>query len=122
MHSRPLPYARTLRLAGMGAVAALAVTACGGTSSGGASPTSSGEPGHAVVTITEAEGCEVSSTTFPAGALTFDITNKDNNSVTEVELELGGRIVGEKENLPPGFSGSFSVNVDGGEYELVCPG
>jgi iron uptake system component EfeO len=74
------------------------------------------------VTISEADGCQVSATSFRAGALTFDITNKDANAVTEVELEANGRIVGEKENLPAGFTGSFSVNVDGGSYELVCPG
>jgi iron uptake system component EfeO len=34
----------------------------------------------------------------------------------------GERIVGEKENLPPGFSGTFAVNVDPGEYTLYCPG
>jgi iron uptake system component EfeO len=105
----------------MGAVTALAVTACGGSSSGGSSP-SSGDARHAVVTISEAGGCEVSATTFPAGALTFEVTNKDANAVSEVELEADGRIIGEKENLPPGLSGSFSVNVDGGDYELVCPG
>ena len=40
------------------------------------------------------------------GALTFKITNKDATAVSEVELLSGERIVGEKENLPPGFSGT----------------
>jgi iron uptake system component EfeO len=122
MHSRPLPLARTLRLAGTGVATALAVAACGGSSSGGGDATPSGEEGHAIVTISEAKGCELSATTFPAGPLTFDITNKDANAVTEVELEKDGRIVGEKENLPAGFSGHFTVKVDGGTYEVVCPG
>lgn len=122
MYSRPLPHARTLRTAGTGAVVAVAVAACGGASSGGGTAGASGSSRHAVVTISEADGCQVSATSFRAGALTFDITNKDANAVTEVELEANGRIVGEKENLPAGFTGSFSVNVDGGSYELVCPG
>jgi iron uptake system component EfeO len=74
------------------------------------------------VTITAADGCQVSSTSFPAGALTFDVTNRDATATSEVELQSGERIVGEKEDLPPGFSGTFSVNVDGGNYDLYCPG
>jgi iron uptake system component EfeO len=74
------------------------------------------------VTITAADGCAISSTSFPAGALTFNVTNKDANGVSEVELQSGERIVGEKENLPPGFSGSFAVNVAAGKYTLYCPG
>ena len=34
----------------------------------------------------------------------------------------GDRILGEKENLPPGFSGSFSLQLGPGTYELYCPG
>jgi len=30
--------------------------------------------------------------------------------------------VGAKENLPPGFSGTFSVTVDAGTCTLYCPG
>jgi iron uptake system component EfeO len=32
------------------------------------------------------------------------------------------RIVAEKENLPPGFSASFSRRLGGGSYRLYCPG
>jgi iron uptake system component EfeO len=74
------------------------------------------------VTITAADGCQISSTTLPAGALTFKVSNRDATAVSEVELQSGERIVGEKENLPPGFSGSFAVNVDAGSYTLYCPG
>jgi iron uptake system component EfeO len=105
-----------------------ALTACGPSSSGSgpapsgpqsSSPTSSRV---ANVTITAASGCQMSSTNLPAGALTFKVANKDATAVSEVELQSGERIVGEKENLPPGFSGSFSVNVDAGKYLLYCPG
>jgi iron uptake system component EfeO len=74
------------------------------------------------VTITAASGCQISSTHFPAGALTFTVTNKDATAVSEVDLQEGERIVGERENLPPGFTGSFAVNVDAGHYTLYCPG
>lgn len=76
----------------------------------------------ATVAITAADGCALNSKTFAAGAITFDIANKDAAAVSEVELLSGQRIVGEKENLPPGFSGTFSVNVDAGSYTLYCPG
>ncbi|GAA2033685.1 iron uptake system protein EfeO [Catenulispora yoronensis] len=61
-------------------------------------------------------------TEFPAGQVTFEITNKDATAVSEIELQSGQRIIGEKENLPPGFSGSFSVTVEAGSYTLYCPG
>ncbi|HWA66643.1 MAG TPA: iron uptake system protein EfeO [Mycobacteriales bacterium] len=122
--SRLLLFAdRTVRAGGVAAVAALTLTACGGSSSdaAGTAPTNANSR-TATVTITSADGCQVSATTFPAGALTFDISNKDATAVSEVELDSGDRIVGEKENLPPGFSGTFSVDVDGGTYSLYCPG
>jgi iron uptake system component EfeO len=105
---------------GLSLVAALA--GCGGGSTGVPGSASTLSSRTATVTITAANGCQVSTTSFPAGALTFDVTNKDATATSEVELQTGERIVGEKENLPPGFSGTFSVNVDGGKYNLYCPG
>jgi iron uptake system component EfeO len=116
---------KTWRLVGLSAVSAAIVAGCGSNSSGGtvADPGTSGGASHApVVTITAADGCRISSTALPAGALTFKVTNRDATAVSEVELQSGERIVGEKENLPPGFSGSFAVNVDAGSYTLYCPG
>ncbi len=60
--------------------------------------------------------------TYTAGPLTFNVSNKDATAVNEIELLSGERIVGEKENLPPGFSGSFSLTLDPGDYTLYCPG
>ena len=123
----------TLRLAG--AVAArrgllgAALTAC--SSSGGTTGTSArrGRRGPAAarraaaVTITAAQGCAADTTdASPAGGVTFEITNKDATAVSEVELLSGERIIGEKENIPPGFGGEFAVNVGAGTYTLYCPG
>ena len=114
---------RTAGIVGATLVGSLALSACGASSSGGGTPTGPAAGGRtATVMITAADGCQISSTSFPAGALTFDITNKDATGISEVELVSGERIVGEKENLPPGFAGSFVVNVDGGTYSLYCPG
>ena len=42
--------------------------------------------------------------------------------VTEFKVLSGDRILAEKENLPPGFSGSFSIELGPGTYTLYCPG
>ena len=130
MSTTPAAARRPRRAALVGltaAVAALATLAgCSSSSSSpkaaSASSTSGGDPRKANITITAASGCSADKLSFPAGAVTFDITNKDATAVSEVELQSGQRIVGEKENLPPGFSGTFSVTVDAGTYTLYCPG
>jgi iron uptake system component EfeO len=122
MATHPGRLGRTTTLLGAGGLClALVATACGGSDKKDSAGTAKG--GHtAKVTITAAKGCEIDATTFDAGGLTFDITNKDATGVTEVELLGGQRILAEKENLPPGFSGSFSVDVSAGTYDLYCPG
>jgi len=76
----------------------------------------------AVVTITAAKGCAADHDQLSAGGVTFNVSNKDATAVSEVELLSGERIVGEKENIPPGFGGKFAVNVTAGKYTLYCPG
>ena len=50
------------------------------------------------------------------------MVNQDAAGVTEVELVSDERIRGERENLAPGFDDTFSVKLDGGSYEVYCPG
>ncbi|HEX4788385.1 MAG TPA: iron uptake system protein EfeO [Actinospica sp.] len=107
--------------------AASALAGCSGSAdtakaSAASSQSAGGDPRKASIVISAADGCSADKVSFPAGALTFDISNKDATAVSEVELQSGQRIVGEKENLPPGFSGTFSVTVDAGTYTLYCPG
>lgn len=109
-------FAATAALAGCSSSSTTTKPAAASTQSAG------GDPRKASVVISAADGCSADKLSFPAGALTFDITNKDATAVSEVELQSGQRIVGEKENLPPGFSGTFSVSVDAGKYTLYCPG
>jgi iron uptake system component EfeO len=112
------------------AAAAAALTSCsssGGGDGAGTAGANTADPTGAVshtanVTITAANGCTPDHTTFAAGAVDFQITNKDATAVSEVELLDGEQIIGEKENLPPGLHGSFSVRVDAGKYTLYCPG
>jgi iron uptake system component EfeO len=68
------------------------------------------------------DGCVATPAGVPAGSYTFKVKNTDADSATEVELLApGGKILGEKENLTPGLSGSFSLALTAGKYQLYCP-
>jgi iron uptake system component EfeO len=117
----------SLRVGVLAAGLAGSLVACSSGSGGSAADQpaaqkSAGDPHTAHVTITAADGCTSDKLSFPAGGITFSIENKDATAVSEVELLSGQRIVGEKENLPPGFGGTFTVNADAGSYTLYCPG
>jgi iron uptake system component EfeO len=73
------------------------------------------------VSITN-DGCAPAASSYTSGPLTFKLSNKNATGVTEVELLSGERILGEKENLAPGFSGSFALALNAGEYTIYCPG
>jgi iron uptake system component EfeO len=101
---------------------------CGGSNSA-TSPQSrvSGAAGGASDSRTVAieitsDGCKPPAGSYQAGPLTFQVSNKDATGVTEIELLSGERILGEKENLAPGFSGSFALQLNAGEYTVYCPG
>ncbi len=70
------------------------------------------------------DSCVVSKTALPAGSATFQVTNAG-SEVTEVYVygKEGGaftKVVGEKENIGPGTSQSFSVDLSSGTYEVAC--
>ncbi len=123
----PLPSVRRLVVAATALAVAGGLSACGSdsdTNSGSAGPASSAasDPHALSVTVSAASGCTPDKTTLAAGAITIKVTNKDATGVSEIELLGGERIIGEKENLPPGFSGDFTVEVEAGTYTLYCPG
>lgn len=120
-----LPARTALVAAALAAVTAL--SGCGLTQST-AEPTAAAGDGRAAaqtvtVTITKA-GCAVEPASVPAGPVTFQVSNVDAAAVSEAYLQDGGLAVGEKENLTPGLSGSFSLLLPGGdhEYQVWCPG
>src|ERR1700722_12838554 len=116
---------RPLRRTAVGPVAAFAavLAACGSSSKPASQTRGTPTDAHTgSVTITAKDGCRADKVSLPAGSLTMQIENKDATAVSEVELLSGERIVGEKENLPPGFSGSFAVQVTGGNYTMYFPG
>ena len=80
----------------------------------------SGDSRTVSVTSTD-DGCEVSSTTVPAGTLTFDVAN-NGSQVTEFYLldADGLRIVGEVENIGPQLSRQLVVSAPAGSYVTAC--
>jgi iron uptake system component EfeO len=100
-------------------------TSATSSATGGSAESSSAAAGDApsvAIVITAAGGCAVTPDTVAAGPVTFTVTNQDAVGVSEVELLADQRIRGEKENLAPGFDATFSVTLDGGSYEVYCPG
>lgn len=111
-------------------VALVSLAGCAGSTSSGspaagspaASPGAGGGADRTVViTMTDA-GCRPTPSTITAGPVTFRIVNQDSMKSSEAELVQGDRILGEKENLTPGLTGSFSLEVGAGAYEVYCPG
>ncbi|WP_196809267.1 iron uptake system protein EfeO [Conexibacter woesei] len=98
--------------------AALLLTACG--SSDDKSGGSSGSK-QVAVKLTDA-GCEPATLKLNAGPTEFKVTNGGTGRVSEMEVLSGSRILGEKENLVPGLSGSFTINMRPGTYAMSCPG
>ncbi|HMJ72970.1 MAG TPA: iron uptake system protein EfeO [Solirubrobacterales bacterium] len=67
-------------------------------------------------------GCVPNSAKAAAGPIVFEVENAGTSKVSEFEVLDGDTILGEKENLSDGLSGSFSLTLDQGEYVLYCPG
>jgi iron uptake system component EfeO len=94
---------------------ALALAACG-SDNGGTGGTGGGGSGRTIdVALTDA-GCEPAKLDLRAGAVTFKVTNKGSDKVTEFEVTDGDRILGEVENVTAGLERSFSLN------RMECPG
>lgn len=110
---------------------ALALSACGLTDDAAKNtpnPSATNANGVSTVNVTLAEdagkdACSLDTKTVPAGPVTFTVSNTSAPGVTEMELLKDQRIVGEKENLAPGLDPvSFTVSLDGGKYQIYCPG
>ncbi|WP_371934528.1 iron uptake system protein EfeO [Mycobacterium sp. TY815] len=78
------------------------------------------------VTMTNSGGgnrCVLDTTTVPAGPVTFTVSNASAVGISHVELLKDQRVIGEKESLDPGEDPvSFTVTLDGGAYQIFCPG
>lgn len=99
--------------------------ASGGGPANGTANGATATGGGAAVTVTVTlsnDACVPDRPSVPPGAVTFKIVNQDGDAVSEVELTRSGRILGERENIAPGLSGTFSLVLDPGSYVLACPG
>ena len=71
------------------------------------------------VTATDSS-CEVATTDLSSGTTTFAVTN-GGNDVTEVYVYgEGDKVMGEVENIGPGTSRDFTVELGAGTYEVAC--
>lgn len=110
------------------AVGAVAASACGTTSHSSSPSATSNANGVKTVNVTLADesgkdGCKLDMTSAPAGPVTFTVTNSSAPGISEMELLKDQRIIGEKENLAPGLNPvSFTATLDGGAYQVYCPG
>src|SRR3954464_13908633 len=86
-------------LAGCGATKPAAPATSGTAASG---------PKAVEIKLTDA-GCDPATIKLDAGRTTFKITNAGTGRVSEAEVLSGARILGEKENLVAGLSGSFTA-------------
>jgi iron uptake system component EfeO len=93
---------------------ALAVTGCGGSD-----PAPPSADGPIAVTASDTE-CKVARTEVPAGTSTFQISNTG-TKVTEFYVYAeGDRVMGEVENIGPGVSREFHVELTAGTYQTAC--
>lgn len=120
---------RALPLAAVAAAAALAavLAGCSSSSSSSHSAAAAAGPGDGTATVTVSltpQGCAPQPAKVSAGAVDFNVDNKNADSVSEAELRTSdlSKILGEQENLTPGLSGGFSLNLPPGTYKISCPG
>jgi iron uptake system component EfeO len=65
------------------------------------------------------EGCEPQDAEITAGPVTFEAEGAS-SYVTELEVLEDESVIGEKEDLTEGLTGSFTLSLDPGEYTLRC--
>src|SRR4051794_30494945 len=105
-------------LAGVGALATLALTACGGSSSD-AGP-SDAEGADAIAVAATDDACDVATAELDAGVHTFSVTNTG-SKVTEFYVYAeGDRVMGEVENIAPGVARDLRVELPAGDYQAAC--
>ena len=115
-----------LLLAGCSSGASTASKSSTTTQSSSPAASATGGVGAVNVTLKNRGGsdvCEADATTAKAGPVTFTVKNESATGIIEFEELQQQRIVGEKENLAPGLPAvSFTATLEGGEYQLYCPG
>ncbi|WP_067461855.1 iron uptake system protein EfeO [Actinomadura macra] len=107
---RPAPL---LAVAGVAALSMSLLSACGGDDD-------KAEASDAVAVTATDDSCEVAKKDLPAGKITFKVANKG-SKVNEFEvLKPDGKILSERENIGPGTTVDFIVNLPAGAYKVLC--
>jgi len=110
--------------AGIVALASLALLASACSSSHGSSGSAASAHTTTVTIDLTPEGCAPRPAKIAAGAVQFNVTNTNAGAVSEAELRTSNlaKILGEQENLTPGLSGGFTLDLQPGTYKINCPG
>lgn len=106
-------FASFVRFAVLGAGAVVAVAACASSAADSASS------GSAISITSSDDACDLSTTDWPAGPVTLEVTNSGSD-VTEVYVFEGKRVMAERENITPGSTDEVAVDLDPGSYSVVC--
>jgi iron uptake system component EfeO len=119
-NSRP----RHIIVAAVAAGLALAAAGCSSPHGSAASAPGSSKTTTAVAITLTPQGCAPKPARVPAGEVDFTVSNSDAGTVSEAELRTSdlAKILGEQENLTPGLSGGFSLDLQPGSYKINCPG
>ncbi len=101
--------------------AAAALAACGSSDDRTAGTTASaGAAKELRIELTDG-GCSPANAKVQAGAVKIVASNPASTKTDEIELKNSdGIIMGERENLAPGLSSDFTLNLQPGEYTLNC--
>ena len=112
-----MPTARAA-FAGLALVALTAMTGCASHPGPGAATTGDAA---AIRVTSSADACDLSTTTAPAGSLTFSVSNTGTD-VTEFYLLSadGQHVVAEVEDIGPGLSRDLVVHAEPGTYVAAC--
>jgi iron uptake system component EfeO len=110
--------------AGTAIIAILALAAAGCANSTATGSSSARSQASTVTIELTPQGCTPKPARIAAGQVQFNVTNSSAGAVSEAELRTSdlAHILGEQENLTPGLSGSFTLDIQPGSYKINCPG
>jgi iron uptake system component EfeO len=101
-------------------LAACVMTLGWGSACGGSTPsTPASADGPIQVQASDSE-CKLARTEAPAGVTVFTVTNQGSKVTEFYVYAAGDRVMGEIENIGPGLSREFRVELPAGTYETAC--
>ncbi|ASW53732.1 iron uptake system protein EfeO [Plantactinospora sp. KBS50] len=108
---------RSIQFTAFGVAGALAVAGLAGCADKAESTASTGGP----ITVEAGDtSCAVSRTEVPAGQHTFTVSNSGGKVTEFYVYGAGDRVMGEVENVAPGLSREFKVELPPGTYQTAC--